>query len=322
LGLGAQLVAHAEVEEVEKEASAVAAGGGNNSNNILPAGRARQSSLSQVANRGHAGDTDGSSAAGSIPTRNTNTKDVGHTLADYLVPAVRNSLSQETHNQGVELRVEEEQRRPTPAAWTVLQFADRAAPERRLRKHSIDATVDRSAPMSDLLSMKQPEASEEIAAISRPSEPDINPSISQARAPFPRSTDPLDERVVHQAKLLSKVHHQNVILKLQRSTQVRGQKLRLLALTPILRSRVRKSIDRGRIGDGQGGEDFCTAQELSRLLESVDVFVSTEEAKYIVTEALTTESAHAHELLQPLSSVAEPSVKLGNAILFLANLIS
>jgi len=99
--------------------------------------------------------------------------------------------------------------------------------------------------------------------------------------------------------------------KLFDSKKVQGDKVNLFALTSSLRQRQRCALGRGH-SSWDASPDYCTVKELVRLLESIDVCVTLDEAKFICVNASDDDDqTHTNDL----------NVRLGAAILFLGSII-
>lgn len=117
------------------------------------------------------------------------------------------------------------------------------------------------------------------------------------------------EKVTDENYLKNQMKH-SLKRKLFDSKQVQGDKVNLYALTSSLRQRQRCVLGRGS-NSWDASPDYCSVKELVRLLESIDICVTLEEAKFICMNASDDDQIHTNDL----------NVRLGAAILFLGNII-
>lgn len=73
----------------------------------------------------------------------------------------------------------------------------------------------------------------------------------------------------------------NIQLKLKNSKAIEGDRIKLLALTKVLRQRQRSALARGKEVSWEGVPDDVSCKELKSLLETVDVQLSEAEAKAV-----------------------------------------
>ena len=111
----------------------------------------------------------------------------------------------------------------------------------------------------------------------------------------------------------------SIIRKLYESKEIRGDKIRLLALTPVLRIRLRKSLTAGEI---EHSSDICIVRELLMLFQSVDVMLSTDESKYLLDTATVKENSSGSPKKRENTDFSLQGTVLSSVILFLAGLIS
>jgi len=98
--------------------------------------------------------------------------------------------------------------------------------------------------------------------------------------------------------------------KLFDSNKVLGDKVNLFALTSTLRQRQRHALGRGQ-ASWDATPDYCTVKELIKLLETIDIAITFEEAKFICSNSSDDDETHTNDI----------GVRLGEAILFLGSLI-
>ena len=130
-------------------------------------------------------------------------------------------------------------------------------------------------------------------------------------------------QVIHPDKFQSNCNtdilKNSITRKLHESKEVRGDKIRLLALTPVLRIRLRKSLSAGEIEHSLG---ICLARELLRLFQSVDVNLSTDEINCLLDAATMKENSSRSPRKRENTDFSQEGIVLSNIILFLADLIS
>jgi len=114
--------------------------------------------------------------------------------------------------------------------------------------------------------------------------------------------------------------------KLAASRSVQGDRLRLIALVPNLRVRLRNQLSKGRLGHSwDGALDYCTVPELVRLLMQIDLELSKDEAEFVANESANTGGAEADAAAAAAAVahgvVLERGVKLAQVILYLSDLL-
>lgn len=116
--------------------------------------------------------------------------------------------------------------------------------------------------------------------------------------------------------------------KLLDSSQVGGNRLRLLALTGSIRQRLKSLLARGGKGvstvSWEGKPDFCSIRECMHLLSSIDVCVTEEEAKGMAVMLLREEQKKG-DSCDSDATISHPTqelgVRLGSVILWLSGLL-
>ena len=102
--------------------------------------------------------------------------------------------------------------------------------------------------------------------------------------------------------------------KCYRSRDLQGDKMRMLSLTPQLRQRLKQRYIsnrmRSRSASGIAGvHDFVNAHDLMDLFATIDLHLSTSEARYICDQ--TAQAEH--------QGMLEPSTRLSAAVQFISN---
>jgi hypothetical protein len=120
----------------------------------------------------------------------------------------------------------------------------------------------------------------------------------------------------------SDIIRKSIIQKLKDSNDIKNEKIRLLALTPLLRIRLRKNLNRGEIGmSWDSSLDFCTVHELMRLFQSVDVCFTLDEVTYL-SAAISDEKDSFGSSYGATSNSILQGITLSKMMLFLADLIT
>jgi hypothetical protein len=105
--------------------------------------------------------------------------------------------------------------------------------------------------------------------------------------------------------------------KLYDSFEVLGDRLKLLALVPRLKSRHRSLLARGRQASWETTvPDLCSLLHLKELLHSIDVKVDSEEVKFILDDV-----RQRHKDSYSTEGIGDFGVKLGDAILLLCDIL-
>jgi hypothetical protein len=110
----------------------------------------------------------------------------------------------------------------------------------------------------------------------------------------------------------------SILQKLAESDSIRRDRIRLLALTPLLRTRLRKQLNQGANGHSwDSSVDRCTAQELIKLFLTADVAFSVEEGQHLQTVCAIAHPDNTHSRSTPGSEIL-----LSDIILYLSELIA
>ena len=106
----------------------------------------------------------------------------------------------------------------------------------------------------------------------------------------------------------------SILLKLTQSKDIRNDRIRLLALTPMLRMRLRKQRSQGDTSSWDPS-DCLTPHEMIRLLQSVDIYLSVDEGNLIASSCNP-------ERVSSASSMQGIGAPLSAVIRYLADLVS
>jgi hypothetical protein len=110
----------------------------------------------------------------------------------------------------------------------------------------------------------------------------------------------------------------SILQKLAESDSIRRDRIRLLALTPLLRTRLRKQLNQGANGHSwDSSMDRCTAQEMIKLFLTADVAFSVEEGQHLQAVCTVAHPDNTHSRSTPGSEIL-----LSDIILYLSELIA
>jgi hypothetical protein len=110
----------------------------------------------------------------------------------------------------------------------------------------------------------------------------------------------------------------SILQKLAESDSIRRDRIRLLALTPLLRTRLRKQLNQGANGHSwDSSMDRCTAQEMIKLFLTADVAFSVEEGQHLQAVCIKAHPDNTHSRSTPGSEIL-----LSDIILYLSELIA
>jgi hypothetical protein len=110
----------------------------------------------------------------------------------------------------------------------------------------------------------------------------------------------------------------SILQKMAESDSIRRDRIRLLALTPLLRTRLRKQLNQGANGHSwDSSMDRCTAQEMTKLFQTADVAFSVEEGQHIQAVCASAHPDSTHSRSTPGFEIL-----LSDVILYLSELIA
>lgn len=109
-----------------------------------------------------------------------------------------------------------------------------------------------------------------------------------------------------------------ILQKLAESDSIRRDRIRLLALTPLLRIRLRKQLNQGANGHSwDSSMDRCTVQEMIKLFLTADVAFSVDEGHHLQAVCATARPDSTHSRSTPGQEIL-----LSDVILYLSELIA
>jgi hypothetical protein len=107
--------------------------------------------------------------------------------------------------------------------------------------------------------------------------------------------------------------------KLVESKYVLGDRLKLIALTPVLRVRLKNQLSRGRMGHSWDGNlEFLSVSDMIRLLLQIDLELTHEEGSFIATAT----NRGVGDDPSKAGFTLEEGCKLAQVVLFLADLLT
>lgn len=116
---------------------------------------------------------------------------------------------------------------------------------------------------------------------------------------------------------------QAIKMKLTASQSFHGDRLRLLAMTPQLRLRLRKALGRGNTVSWDASPEYCSLNEFKQLLSTIDVCLTTEELNFVHRQIRSKQPNDDTASLSDYNELPTEGAgfKVGEAILYLSTLI-